>query len=263
MIDWSQEKRQAGTKGLHLNVPSKAYLLSEIKEHLNTAKGFSVATLNLDHVVKIRDNVAFRTAYGLHSHITADGNPIVWLSRLSGQEVQLVPGSELIDPLAEIAAELSVPVGFFGATQASLEHAKTVLEQRYPGLQVAACIAPEMGFDPTGPEAQAYVDTLIASGARLCFLALGAPKQELFAIKLCQANPHMGAVSIGAGLDFISGAQKRAPKLARILAAEWLWRLLGNPKRLGKRYWDCIVILPGLLIRALRNRVSLTSSDVR
>ena len=68
---------------------------------LGAGRGFSVATLNLDHAVQLRRNPAFRSAYAAHSHVTADGNPVVWLSRLAGQrEVSLVPGSELIAPLA-------------------------------------------------------------------------------------------------------------------------------------------------------------------
>ena len=29
----------------------------------------------------------------------ADGNPIVWLHRLAGRQIHLVPGSELVEPL--------------------------------------------------------------------------------------------------------------------------------------------------------------------
>jgi UDP-N-acetyl-D-mannosaminuronic acid transferase (WecB/TagA/CpsF family) len=61
-------------------------------------------------------------------------------------------------------------------------------------------------------------------------------------------------VSIGAGLDFIAGHQTRAPLWVRRIAMEWLWRMLTNPRRLTRRYLDCILILPGLTFVALAAR---------
>ena len=260
MMNWS-EIRPGGTPdsapAIAVNVASRDDLLSDLETRLRAGQGFSIATLNLDHVVKIHRDPAFRAAYSRHSHITADGNPIVWLSRLAGQDVRLVPGSELVDPVADMAASLGVPVAFLGSTAASLDEAARVLSSRYPGLNVVAKIAPAMGFDPTSPAADAAIDALAASGARLVFLALGAPKQEIFAIRAQDRLPQTGFLSIGAGLDFISGTQTRAPKLVRMLAAEWLWRLAANPARLAGRYGACLAILPGLTGAALRRRASL------
>ena len=244
----------AGPGAIAVNVASRNELLTDIEDRFRAGRGFSVATLNLDHVVKLRRLSAFREAYERHSHVTADGNPIVWLSRLAGQKIDLVPGSELVDPVADMAASMDVPVAFFGSSDASLTKAEQVLTTRYPGLRVVARIAPPMGFDPTGPEADAAIEALKAAGARMVFLALGAPKQEVFAARAQERLPQAGFLSIGAGLDFISGVQTRAPKLARRLAAEWLWRLALNPTRLAWRYGACILILPELIWAALRSR---------
>lgn len=253
-----KDDADAAYPGVQVNVTSRAGLLTDIAAHLAAQRGFTVATLNLDHVTKLRQSPEFRQAYLRHSHVTADGNPIVWLSRLAGQKVALVPGSELIDPVAELAVRHDLAIAVLGSTEASLKAATEVLQARYPGLKVAAMIAPPMGFDPTGAKAQECIETLDRAGARICFLALGAPKQELFAAHAAAALPEMGFISIGAGLDFISGEQIRAPKLVRALAAEWLWRLAQNPRRLAGRYGACMVILPGLLYRSLQARSGKT-----
>lgn len=242
-------------EGVTVTVPDQATLLSDLSDCFQAGRGFSVATLNLDHVVKLARDPAFLTAYQAHTHVTADGNPIVWLSRLAGQgDVSLVPGSELIDPLAALAAQHKIPVAFFGATDATLEAAARELRTRHDGLNIVLCRAPAMGFDPMGPAAQADIAAIKASGARLCFLALGAPKQEIFAAQAQNALPGVGFVSIGAGLDFIAGTQQRAPVFVQKLAAEWLWRLLSNPRRLAARYRACLLALPELLLRALQAR---------
>ena len=239
---------------VRVTVPGREALLTDLTEKFENRSGFSVATLNLDHVVKLKRDPAFAEAYAAQTHVTADGNPIVWLSRLAEQEVSLVPGSELIAPLAEIAAEKHVPVALFGATTESLEAAADALRGRYPGLEIVLTLAPPMGFDPTGQAADDAIDAIEQSGARLVFLALGAPKQEIFAARAQERLTQTGFLSIGAGLDFISGAQKRAPKWVRAIAGEWLWRMLGNPRRLAARYGACIVILPGLTVSALGAR---------
>ena len=245
----------AGPSGLvHITHPTRADLLDDIARHFEDGRGFTLATLNLDHCVKLGRDPAFRDAYRAHSHVVADGNPIVWLSRRAGREVDLIPGSELIDPLSALAARKDVPVALFGSTQETLAAAATALEARHPGLRVVARLAPPHGFDVESAAADAMIEELGQSGARLCFLALGAPKQERFAIRAATALPSCGFVSIGAGLDFIAGTQTRAPRLVRRLKMEWLWRMALNPRRLTARYAACAAILPGLMQEASRQR---------
>ncbi len=237
-----------------ITVPTLDALLTDIETHFSEKKGFSLATLNLDHVVKLRDDAAFRAAYLAHSHITADGNPIVWLSKLARQPVSLLAGADLITPLAALAAKMDVPVALLGSTEDTLQVTADALQARHPGLKVAAKIAPPMGFDPTGDLANSYIAQLEQVGVGLCFLALGAPKQELFAAHAGSQTDSIGFVSIGAGLDFIAGTQTRAPAFMRAIAAEWLWRLMVNPKRLAARYAACFGVLPRLLGSALKAR---------
>jgi len=238
-----------------VNFPTEVALLADLEARLARGQGFAVATLNLDHVVKLRRDPAFRAAYRAQSHVVADGNPIVWLSRLAGRhEVALVPGSELIAPVAALAARRGVPLAFLGSTEPVLRAAADRLVADHPGLTVAARLSPPYGFDPTGPAADALLDQVVASGARICLLALGAPKQEVLAARGFARHPGLGFLSIGAGLDFIAGHQTRAPVWVRRIAMEWLWRMLSNPKRLVRRYLDCALVLPSLTGTALRAR---------
>lgn len=256
VFDFATIERDAGprTGPIAVSAPDRDRLMPDLETRLGEGRGFSLATLNLDHLVKIGRDPAFRSAYAAQTHVTADGNPVVWLCRLAGQRVSLVPGSELVEPVAAMAARLGLPVGMVGSTEASLDGAAAALVARYPGLDVAARIAPPMGFDPEGETAETTIEALRASGARVCFLALGAPKQEIFAARAQQALPGVGFLSIGAGLDFLSGHQTRAPRWVQRLALEWLWRMAGNPGRLVRRYAECFAILPAAARAALRTR---------
>jgi len=237
-----------------VNIPDRAALLAEVEARLRRAEGFALATINLDHLVKLTHEPAFRKIYAAQDLVVADGNPVVWLSRLARRPVALVPGSDMVVPLAEVAARAGVPVALLGSSEAALKTVAAKLRDRVPGLQIAARIAPPMGFDPQGHAARSVLDELAASGAGLTFIALGAPKQEAFAAYGRRVLPSMGFASIGAGLDFLAGTQTRAPAWVRAIAMEWLWRMLSNPRRLFMRYARCALILPGQMWAAWRLR---------
>ncbi|PCH66008.1 MAG: glycosyltransferase [Rhodobacteraceae bacterium] len=237
-----------------LNMPTMGALMDEVTRRFQAGQGFALATINLDHLVKLAASPAFRKAYAGQDLVVADGRPIVTLSRLAGQPVELMPGSDLIVPLCQLAASNHVRVALVGSTDAALRDASAALTAKVPGLEITLRIAPSGVFDPSSDEAGDILKQLAGAGIGLCFLALGAPKQEMLALRGRGEAPGVGFASIGAGLDFLGGHQRRAPKIARALGVEWLWRALSSPLRLGPRYARCVVILPGQVVQALRLR---------
>ena len=209
------------SKTIEVNLPDSAALLTEVGRRFSAGEGFTLATINLDHLVKLRTSEAFAEAYAAQDLVVADGNPIVWMGRLAEHEMSLVPGSDMVMPLARLAAEKGVTVGLVGSTQQSLDQAGATMAQAIPGLQIGARIAPPMGFAPDGPGAEEVFAGLEAAGVGMVFLALGAPKQEILAARGRARLPTVGFASVGAGLDFLSGAQTRAPKWVRAIAMEW------------------------------------------
>ncbi len=245
-----------GAYEIDINIADRAGLEQAVTDRFAARQGFALATLNMDHLDKLRRDGAFRAAYSAQDLVVADGNPIVWMSKLAGRPVDLMPGSDLVLPLARLCAAQDVPMALVGSTEDSLDQAAEVLRREAPGLEIARCIAPPFGFDPAGEEAKAILQDVAASGVRLCFLALGAPKQENFAALGRDLAPGIGFASVGAGLDFLAGSQVRAPRWVRRLALEWLWRLLSSPKRLAGRYARNFAILPGHVIRSLTRKQS-------
>ncbi len=239
---------------IRVNVANTAALLAQVKQRLAQRSGFALATINLDHLVKLAHSAEFRASYAAHDLIVADGNPIVWLSHLARRPVSLVPGSDMVLPLAQAAANAGVGVALIGSTQAALDAACEHLMRTVPGLIVTLKIAPAMGFDPRGEAADRILREIAARDIGLCFIALGAPKQEAFAARGRALAPRTGFASVGAGLDFLAGSQNRAPRWVRAIAMEWLWRALSSPRRLIPRYAACAAILPGQISAALRLR---------
>ncbi|SET20883.1 WecB/TagA/CpsF family glycosyltransferase [Paracoccus homiensis] len=239
-----------GDHTIRLNMPDMPALMAEVSRRFAKGQGFALATINLDHLVKLRSDPGFRAAYAAQDLVVADGNPIVWLSRMARREVTLLPGSDLVLPLARLAAQDGIAVALVGSTEPALKLAAEHLRAKVPGLTISAIIAPPMGFDPASDAAGAILKQVEDSGARLTFLALGAPKQELLAARGRQDTPGVGFASIGAGLDFLAGNQTRAPRWVRRIAMEWAWRMATAPRRLVPRYARCAAILPAEVIAA-------------
>ena len=242
------------TTTIRVNIANRAALLHAVGQRFAAQNGFALATINLDHLVKLRDSPAFRAVYAEQDLVVADGNPIVWLSRLARRRVKLVPGSDMVVPLVALAVRSGRRVALIGTTETALTAAATGLESQIPGLKIALSIAPSMGFDPQGAEAQAILARLAAADIGFCVIALPAGKQETLAALGRRLAPHTGFASFGAGLDFLAGTQTRAPRWMRALALEWLWRALSNPRRMLPRYVACLAILPGQIVAALKLR---------
>lgn len=243
-----------GDKHVDVNVPTRKALFDELRRRLRAGEGFALATINLDHLVKLKSDASFLEAYLAQDLVVADGKPIVGLSRLAGTPVELMQGSTLVHPFAGLAAEEHVPVAMVGSSEIALADAKRVLIAAHPGLNIVYTNAPAFGFDPEGVEADRILADLAKHDVRLCYLALGAPKQERFAARGRGVVPQVGFLSVGAGLDFLGGHQKRAPKWVQAIAMEWFWRMMSDPRRLGPRYIRCLAILPAQVVKALRQR---------
>lgn len=241
-------------KTVSVNVPTRADLDRVLRKRFAAGEGFALATVNLDHLVKLPASEAFLSAYLQQDLVVADGRPVVWLSRIARRPVELMPGSDLVMPLCRLAAELDIPVAMVGSSPQALKDAQEAISAQAPGVRFGLIHAPPHGFDPEGDAADAIFGRLAALGPCLCFIALGAPKQEVFAGRGRRLAPQAGFASVGAGLDFLGNHQRRAPRWMRALALEWLWRAMLSPMRLVPRYLACFAILPGQLRAAMRLR---------
>jgi N-acetylglucosaminyldiphosphoundecaprenol N-acetyl-beta-D-mannosaminyltransferase len=74
------------------------------------------------------------------------------------------------------------------------------------------------------------------SEPHLLFVALGAPKQELFIDRTAALRGPCIAVGVGAAFDFVAGRVSRAPTWMSKLGLEWAYRLWREPRRLWRRY---------------------------
>jgi N-acetylglucosaminyldiphosphoundecaprenol N-acetyl-beta-D-mannosaminyltransferase len=123
----------------------------------------------------------------------------------------------------------------------------------HPGLEIVLSLAPPFGADLEGDVAT-HSDLLRASGARLVFVALGCPRQEIWMAGVRDVPACF--LGVGNAFEIHVGRRRRAPRWARSLCLEWLFRLVQEPRRLGPRYLSTnlrfLLGLPGEIVRRRR-----------
>ena len=238
--------------GGFLNIKDIEDAIAKVEHRLKSNEGFTFYTMNLDHLSKLKRHSSFRTLYNRASFVSADGWPVALLAaRRDG--VSRTTGADLVGPLCDMAAREQYPIFLLGSTQKVLSKTANTLQSRYPALRIVGEIAPPFDFEPRSAFAVRYAEAIASSNARLCFVALGAPTQETFADFASEICPRTGFLCVGAALDFIAGAQSRAPRLFQRLGMEWTWRWALSPRRLGRRYLQSAGVFLRMLMIRLRH----------
>ena len=169
-----------------------------------------------------------------------------------------ISGADLILPLMEVAARKQWRVYFLGAGPGVAEKAAEAV-RKMCGTQVVGCDSPRVSVEPEAAENAAAIEKLRAARPDVVLVALGAPKQEIWMHRCLGQYAPAVALGIGAGLDFLAGTVKRAPKWMSSNGLEWAYRLAREPRRMWRRYLvndpRFLLILARTLQRPLAERV--------
>lgn len=210
-----------------------------------------VVTPNVDHAVLFQEHSALRQAYSGASLVLADGAPVVLASRLLGKPLpERVAGSDLVPQLFAAAnARGPLKVYLLGGMPGVAERAAANISAKWPQIEVVGTASPPLGFERDPEQNAALLAEISLLRPDVLLVGLGAPKQELWVHAHRHELAAPVALCIGATIDFLAGERKRAPRWMRRSGLEWLYRVLSEPRRLGRRYARDAWIFPQLLRR--------------
>jgi N-acetylglucosaminyldiphosphoundecaprenol N-acetyl-beta-D-mannosaminyltransferase len=210
---------------------------ARINAYLRSGRLHQIVTVNLDFLQIARADVSFRQTINEADLAVADGMPLVWASRLVGRPLpERVTGNALVDQCCRLSATTAAPIFLLGGRPGIAEAAGRAIQTRYPGAVIAGAYSP-----PFGPlsekDDQEIVHRVNRSGARILFVAFGAPRQDSWiAAHRYELNVQV-AMGVGCSLDVLAGAVSRAPLWMQRSGLEWLHRFRLEPCRLWHRYF--------------------------
>ena len=196
--------------------------------------GVSVFTPNSEIVQLCIEDASLRDTINEGGLIVPDGVGVIKAARILGTPLkEKVAGVDLGRRVMAFAAEDGYPVALVGGKPGVAEDAAAAMQAVYPGLHI--CLTADGYFKKEGEENEAVLSRIRESGARIVLVCFGAPAQEKWIAanrdKLPGVNVLLG---LGGSLDVYSGRVKRAPAIFVRLGLEWLYRLLKEPKRIGR-----------------------------
>lgn len=197
-----------------------------------------LVTPNVDHLVTLHETgreewrTAFRNAVIASDLCINDSRILAKIAKLSAIELSVVPGSDLVRNLIDRQRDKSGTIALVGGAAREARW----LSEALPDWRVAH-FAPPMGVRDSPTAQTEIIDFVERERANYVFLAIGAPQSEIVAHAIAQRGRACGvALCIGASIEFLSGAQRRAPRWMQLVGLEWFFRLASNPQRFWRRY---------------------------
>lgn len=205
-----------------------------------TACYLNAHTLNL-----AARNPALSQALRNSDLLYADGASVVWASRLTGANLpERMTAADYFEQFIGRCAAEGLSVFFLGGAPGVAQKAVTVLQAKYPNLHVAGH---SHGFFES-TETMSVTNAINTAQPDVLIIGLSTPRQELWLAENGDSISAPVRWCVGAAMDYVAGAERRAPRWLCRMGGEWLFRLIVDPIGKWRRY---VIGNPLFVARAL------------
>jgi len=240
------EHRRIG--GVPAAIVSEAELVSRMVEDCQRNRAGElgrpvvVADTNGQAISMQASDPAYARALEAADIVHADGQFIIWLSRLFGGKAipERTATTDFIHAAAEAGAASGLSFFFLGGSEDINRRCAERLAELHPDLAIAGR---RNGYFDAAEEAAVF-DEIRDSGADVLWVGLGKPKEQHFALRAREALGCAWIVTCGGCFNFVAGDYRRAPDWMQRQGLEWLHRMATGPRYLVRRY---LVTIPHAL----------------
>lgn len=221
-----------------------------------------VATANVDFIINAHNRKAKQNGGKLLNIlrkadlVTADGMPLVWLSKILGRPLkERVTGADMVPALARKAAKEGKSIYLFGGNNGSAKKTAEILSEENPMLKIAGVSSPMIDMEDN-LENKIEIARINITKPDVLLIALGNPKQEIWHERYKKYMKVPVSIGIGGTFEFIAGDTSRAPEWMQKHGLEWMYRMMQDPGRLIKRYMIGLfafnlMVLPQIIMNSL------------
>lgn len=196
--------------------------------------GGYVCTPNVDHLVRAKRDPQFRDLMRGARLRVPDGMALIYGTRLAGTPFKgRVTGRLLPEALIRRSAPETPPIALVGGRGDAPQKAAARLEGL--GGTVVAAVSPPMGFEIGGAADEATVAELVAVRPRILIVGMGAPKQEAWMARHQVDLPETVMLGLGQTIDILGDRVPAAPHWMTRIGLEWAFRMVRDPRRIGRR----------------------------
>ena len=225
--------RRIDVAGCPVDALSFEETISAVERLIDARTPVQHCVVNASKAVMMQRDSALRGIVSSCALVNADGQAVVWASRLLGRPLpQRVAGIDLFIGLLGVAERRGYPVYFLGATDEVLGAAVARARRDHPRLAVCGA---RNGFWGAAESRQVVADVRAAQPA-LLFVGMPSPRKEYWLAENLEALGVPFSMGVGGSFDVYSGVVRRAPVLLQRMGLEWAYRFMQEPRRMWKRY---------------------------
>ena len=207
---------------------TKSEFTAKAEEMLEKKERGYVVTPNAEIVYESIHDDGFRALLNDASMVLPDGAGVVLGAKILGTPIkEKVAGIEFGEEICRLLAKNSGRLYLLGSKPGIAKAAGEKLAQKYPGLVICGTA------DGYFKDEKAVIEKINEAKPDVLFVCLGAPKQENFIKNHFEELDVTLMLGLGS-LDGYAGVVERAPRWMIDLSLEWLYRLLKEPKRIGR-----------------------------
>jgi bacterial polymer biosynthesis proteins, WecB/TagA/CpsF family len=220
--------------GVPISAVNMESCITNIYEDLNKVKGQYICVSNVHTTVMAHDDPKYFKVQADSFVSVPDGKPLSMVGKKQYPDMDRVTGPDLMRRIFEESKNRPTRHFFYGNNKENLEKLISVIKKKYP--QVIVCgYEPSVFRDMSKKEEQELAERINATNPDFVWVALGAPRQELFCNRMVgKINGLM--IGVGGAFNVLAGIVPEAPIWMQKLCLEWFYRFIQEPRRLFKRY---------------------------
>lgn len=230
--------------GLEVDALTMEQTVALAEQAIRQHERLLIGVVNAAKIAKLNADPLLRDSLLEADVLLADGQSVVWASRLLGQPLpERVAGIDLFEELLGVADRDHLRVFLLGATPEVLALVEEQIAVRWPGVVVAGS---RDGYF-TEDEADAVAEQIAGCAPDLLFLGMTTPKKENFIGRYGERLGVPVQHGVGGSFDVLAGVTARAPRAWQRCGMEWAYRVVQEPGRLWRRYLVTNLAFLGLL----------------
>lgn len=227
--------------GVHLYQYSLSLVINECNIKCADIKSnYCISATGAHGIITAKKDYSFKNILNSFYINLPDGMPSVWIGRLKGaKEMERCYGPDFFKETMKATADKNIRHYFCGGQEGVAEELKESVGKKFNNFNIVGTYSPPFR-EMTDDEMNKLAEAINSKGTNIVWIGLSTPKQEKFAYKLSKFAKVNFICTVGAAFDFHTGKVKQAPAILQKMGLEWFFRLLMEPKRLWKRYFEIV-----------------------
>lgn len=227
--------------GLKIDNVTMGEAVENVFSFFDSEKAHSVYTPNAEMAMAAVKDSEYMSILNSADLLIPDGAGVVLGAKLLGTKLkEKVAGIELVLNLLKSGKTFSVFL--YGGEPGVGEKAAKNIKMKYPSVKVCGITH---GYHDSSMENET-IAVIKSAEPDLILVGLSFPGQEKWIHRVMPLLPGSTAIGCGGTINFLAGVVKRSPGFMIKMNLEWLYRLIRQPKRLGRMMkipvflWFCI-----------------------